>query len=115
MVAGLKIGQGLFAAFVLALLFKKKDRQGTEQAQIARGYRVSDRAVILVLSAISPMVLAVFYASVFAGHLQQLLGPSLLSRKGGYGEDHIVGLFVDLAFAQVLRVAVDTNPLGYAR
>ena len=69
-VVRLKIGERFFAALGFALLLEEENRQGTEQAQIARGWGVPNRAVVFPLGAIAPMVLAVFNTPVLAGQLQ---------------------------------------------
>lgn len=111
----LKIGERFFAALGFALLLEEEDRQGTEQAQIARGRGVPNRAVVLALGAITPMMLAIFNAPVLAGYLEQPLGSGFLGRERRHGTDRLVGFFVDLAFAQVLSMAMDAADLSDAR
>ena len=111
----LKIGERFLAALGFALLLEEEDRQGTEQAQIARGWGVPNGAVVLALGAIPPMMLAIFNAPVLAGYLEQLLGSGLRGRQRRHGTDRLVGFFVDLAFAQVLRMAMNAADLSDAR
>jgi hypothetical protein len=61
------------------------------------------------------MVLTIFNAPVITSQFEQLLWRGLLSSKGRRGENHLMGLFADDAFAHMLDVAVDTNYLGDAR
>ena len=111
----LKIGERCFAALGIALLLEEEDRQGTEQAEVARGWGVPHRAVVFPLGAIPPMVLAIFNAPVLAGDLEQPLGSGLLGRERCHGKDRLVGFFVELGFAQVLSVAMNATDLSDAR
>ena len=70
MVVGLKIRERLFAVLGFALLLEEENRQGTEQAQIARRWGVPHRTVVFPLGAITPMMLAIFNTPVLAGQLQ---------------------------------------------
>ncbi len=60
-------------------------------------------------------MLAIFNAPVLAGYLEQPLGSGLLGRERRHVRDRVVGFFVDLAFAQLLSVALNATDLSDAR
>src|SRR5438552_1448857 len=94
-------------------LTTRRSLQGT--CQVACGDCVPHGTTILILSAIPPMVLAIFNAPVLASQLQQRLRSRLLRSEGGHRKSVLVGFFADFASAHMLDVAMDANDLGYAR
>ena|ERR1700692_2493819 len=113
--AGLKIGQGLFTVLAFGLLFEKEDRQRAKEGQVAGGVSLPDGATVLILSAITTMVLAIFNTPVVPGGLQQRLRACFIRPESGDAESRLVGFLGHLAFAHMLDVAVDANHLSHAR
>ena len=108
----LEVGQGEFAALAAGLAFAQEDRQGTEQAEIARGGVMSDLATILVLSAVATVMLSVLDAPVVAGQGQQAVGIGLLGVEAGDGVVAFGGVPGDHASTQFLTMTIDADDLG---
>ena len=108
----LEVRQRELFALSARLPFAQEDRQGTEEAEIARGGVMTDLATILVLSAIATVMLSVLDAPVVAGQGQQSVGIGLLGAEAGDGEVAFGGILGDHALPQFLAMTIDADNLG---
>ena len=108
----LEVGQREFSALAVGLTFTQEDRQGAEQAEIARGSVVTDLATILILSAIATVMLSVLDAPVIAGEGQQSVGIGLLGAEAGDGVVAFGGVLGDHASTQFLAMTINADDLG---
>ncbi len=108
----LEVRQREFPTLAARLTFAQEDRQGAEEAEIARGGVMTDLATILVLSAITPVMLSVLDTPVVAGNGQQPLRTRLLGGEAGDGVVALGGVLDHHASTQFLAMAFDADDLG---
>jgi hypothetical protein len=108
----LEVRQREFPALAAGLTFAQEDRQGAEQAEIARGGVITDLATILVLGAIATVMLSVLDTPVVASNGQQPLRTRLLGGEAGDGVVVLGAVPDHHASTQFLTMTFDADDLG---
>jgi hypothetical protein len=96
-------------------LLEEKDREGSEEREMASPKGAMGATAIFILSAVAAVVLAVFDTPVEANPVHDFLGGNFVLPEAGEGKGDAGGFFEDAAFAQVLGEFLDADELGGAR